>query len=191
MLYLSVVNRWLSEVLSTLGGKFTRPLTKHDKVGEGVSTQSVCAVQARGHLTASEQSRDRGFLGFGIDDNTAHHIVCRRADFHRFFADVDACKFLELVVHGGQFLHDGFLTAMRNIEEGTAVGRATTGFDLFVDRLGHHVSGEQFWRSANGGEFPAHHFFDPLVGFFDGVGVVASEHLRHIIKHESAAFAVG
>ena len=122
MLHLSVVNRWLSEVLSTLGGKFTRPLTKHDEVGEGVSAQSVCAVQARGHLAASEQSGNRGLLGFSIDDNTAHHIVCRRADFHRFFADVDACKFLELVVHGGQLLHDGFFAAVRNIEEGAAVG---------------------------------------------------------------------
>ena len=70
-------------------------------------------------------------------------------------------------------------------------GEPRPALTFLVDGLGHHVSGEQFWRSANRSELPADHFFDPLVGFFNGIGVVAGEHLWHIIEHESTAFAVG
>ena len=69
--------------------------------------------------------------------------------------------------------------------------RTTASFDLFVDGFGHHVSGQEFWRSSNRCQLSADHFLDPLIGFLDGVGVVAGKHLGNVIEHEAAAFAVG
>jgi len=38
--------------------------------------------------------------------DTAHHVVCRRANLHRHLRDVDIRKLLELVVHAWKFLFD-------------------------------------------------------------------------------------
>ena len=113
------------------------------------------------------------------------------SDFHRFFADVHTSKFLELMVHGREFLQNRFLATVGDVEEGPPVRGATPGFHFGVDGLGHNVACQEFGWSANGGEFTADHFFDPLVGFLNGVSMVSRKHLRDIIEHESASFAVG
>ena len=188
---LGVINGGLRQIFGALGSEFSGSLTKHDEVGERVSAQSVGAVKARCHLTASEEAGDRRFLRFCVNDDATHDVVGGRTHLHGFLADVNTGQFLELMMHGREFLHDGFLTAMRNVEESASVGRTTAGFDLFVDGLGHHVSGQEFWRSSNRCQLSADHFLDPLVGFLNGVGVVASKHFRHVVKHESATLVVG
>ena len=94
-------------------------------------------------------------------------------------------------MHGWKLLENGFFTTMRNIEEGSTVGRASSCLDFGVDCFSDNVSSQQLRWSADGCEFARNHFFNPLIAFFDSISVVTSKHLRDIIEHESLAFGVG
>ena len=99
MTNLGVVNGGLCQIFGTLGSEFSGSLTKHDEVGERVSTQSVGAVQARCHLTASEEAWNRRFLGFSVNDDATHDVVGGRTHLHGFLADINTSQFLELMMH--------------------------------------------------------------------------------------------
>lgn len=52
----------------------TRPVTKYERFGEGVSSHSIGSVQAAGHFASGKQSGYPG-TALDIDANTAHGVM--------------------------------------------------------------------------------------------------------------------
>src|SRR5262245_54092193 len=107
-----------------------------------------------GTLPRGPQPWDCGHLSFGVDANSAHHVVRRRSHLHWSLGDVDVRQLHELMVHARELLLDhlrgvGDLSLdPRNVEEHAAVGAAAALADLSDDAASNMISREQLRRSA-------------------------------------------
>ena len=136
----------LGEASSVLAGA----LAEHEQVGEGVATQAIGPVQARGALSGCEEPGNVCHLRVRVNAHTAHHVVSGRADLHRLLGNVDVGEFFELVVHAGQLALDvfrstgKFLLDPRNVQEDTAMRASPPFLDFPHDAARHVVTGQQF-----------------------------------------------
>ena len=164
---------------------------KHQEVGQGVAAEPVGAVEPGGRLAGGKEAGHGRHLRIAVDLDAAHDVVGRRADFHRFFGDVDVRQLFELVVHAGEFLLDPLRGARElfldplDVEEHTAVGTAPAGLDLAHDAAGHVVAGQQFRRAP--GVLVAHDVAPALFGRVGGLGFVV---VGDVVEHEALALAI-
>ena len=166
--------RLRGDALRVLGSAQARAPPEDEQVGERVAAQAVRAVHAARALARGEQAGHGGSAGVGVDAHAAHHVVRRRADFHRDGRDVDVGQRLELVVHARQRLADVLGRPARgDVQEDAAVLGAAAGLHLGVDRAGHLVARQQVGRAAVLGLVA-----EPLVGLFLGVGGLGAEVVR-------------
>src|SRR3954464_12450668 len=172
-------------------GEFSRAHAKNQQVRQRVAAQSVRTVQSRATFSGGEESGQRRHLGITIDANAAHHVMRRRADFHRLLGDVDVRQLLELVVHARKFFADmlfaiGELAAYpRDVEKHSSVRAAPAFAHFFHDRARDVIPGEQLGRATRIlvalGVSPA---------FFFVVRSLVSIVLGNVGEYESATFLV-
>src|SRR5882672_12755158 len=102
--------------LGIRGGREACAAPKHQKVGERIATEAISAMKAGSRFARSEKSRHGGFGGFRMHADSTHHVMARRAHFHRALGDVHVSKFLELVIHAGKLLLYVLGRLVRNVE---------------------------------------------------------------------------
>ena len=135
---------------------------------------------------AANRPGHRRGRGVGVDLDAAHDVVAGGADLHRLGRDVDVGELLELVVHRRQPAADLLgRQAGRDVEEHPAVRRAAPLLDLGVDGAGDLVAGQQLGRPL-----VVLRVVVPAVGLLLGVGVLAAEHVGHVVEHEPLALGV-
>ena len=171
-------------------GELAGALAEGEQVRERVPAEAIGTVHPGGRLASGVQSRDAGFLRFGVHLDSAHDVVGGRSDLHRLLGDVDGCEFHELVVHPRELLPDVVGVLPRDVEEDAAVRGTPSGLPLGVDRLGDHIARQQLGRAAHGRLPSGHDLLDPLHRFILGVGELRGIHLRDVVEHEPLTLAV-
>src|SRR6185312_9843517 len=183
--------------LSVLGRVFAGEFPQYEQVRQRVAAEAVGAVDSRGAFAAGEEPRDLRHLRVGIDADSAHRVVRRRAHFHRFLGDVEAAEFLELVVHARQLLlpvglgvEARFLFAVPlgeglQFEEDAAVRAAAAFAGLPNDTAGHVVAGQEFRRAV--AILVAEHVVEAFLLVLGGLRSVV---LRNVAEHEPLAFLI-
>ena len=161
---------------------------KCHKIGKGVPTQSVSAMQSRCRLPCGIQSWNSRLLGLRIHLNAPHHIVCCRPYFHRLLCYVDSCKLLELMIHPRQFLPNLISRPPRYIQIRPPMLTCTACCLFAVNCLGNYIARQKFWRSSVRSLFVRYYFFNPCQSLFFSICKLLPEHLRDIVEHETISF---
>ena len=121
------------------GGQ-ARAAAEDQQIRKRISAEAVRAVQSARRFARRKKSGHGGLPRFRVHANAAHHVVARRAHFHRPLGDVHVREFLELVIHARQFPLHVFGGLVRNIEKRAAVRSAAAFLHFRVDRARHHVA---------------------------------------------------
>jgi len=155
--------------------------------GMETAAAAICAALAR----REKPGHGGRLLRLGVHAHAAHHVVARRADFHRRRRDIDVRQLLELVVHAGQLLLDVIgRAARRDIEENTAVWTTTSLANLSANGPRHDVAREQFGRPTRRRTLAGGHRRNPAIGFLFSFRELALKHFGDVIEHEPPALAV-
>src|SRR5918997_4218638 len=117
------------------------PPAEDEQVGERVPSQTVGPMQPAGALAGCEEAGHVGGARLGVDLYAAHRVVDGREDLHRLPGDVYVGELEELLVHGGQLLHDALVAEVRDVQVHAAVLATAALLHLGVVGPGHHVAG--------------------------------------------------
>ena len=98
-----------------------RPGPEHKQVRQRVAAQAVRAVHPTRDLARGEQTGNGRCAALGLDADTAHGVVGRRAHLHGAARDVDVGKLLELLVHRRQLASDVVRWEVADVEEDATV----------------------------------------------------------------------
>src|SRR5258708_15766445 len=126
--------------LGMRGGSKAREAPKHEEIGERIASEAIRTMKSGGRLARSEKSGHSGFGGFRVHSDATHHVMARRAHFHGALGDVHVRKFLELVIHAGEFLLHVFSRLVRNVKIRTAMLRAAAILDFCIDGASDHIA---------------------------------------------------
>ena len=103
-------------------GVLAGPASEDQEVAQRVAAEAVGAVHAAGYFAGRVETGHRRLLRLGVHLDPAHHVMRRRADFHRVLGDIDVRQLFELVIHARQFFLDEIGTLLRgDVEDDAAV----------------------------------------------------------------------